>query len=91
MKMLRCLPPTTLGDAAPLDAARRLKAQLPSRSHIVMAEPRTLFGGVRGGSREVEVQGVRYGSIRKAARAHRVTPFTMHKWLEEGRAAYADE
>ena len=88
LTMLRCLPPTTLGDATALDAARRLKMLLPSRKHVAFdEEPRTGMGY----KRPVMVAGTVYESIRQAANAHKVAPSRVHKWLEEGKAYYADD
>lgn len=88
ISLLRCLPPTTLGDATALDAARRLKRELPWRIHRGMPEePRENCGHKRA----VIVQGEIYKSIRKAAEAHKVSNFTMHKWLQSGKASYFEE
>ena len=81
--MLRCLPPTTLGDAAALDAARKLKRELPSRIHIGFAEEaRTAVGH----KKRVEIEGTVYESMNEAARAYKVSPFSITKWLERGKA-----
>ena len=86
--VLMCLPPTTLGDASALDAARKLRRELPSKLHLFMTdEPRPKTGA----KRPVKVAGEIYPSVRSAADGQRVTAFTMLKWLESGKAVYADE
>ena len=81
--ILRCLPPTTLGDAAALDAARKLKRKLPSRIHIGFAEEERTDVGHK---KRVEIEGTVYESMNEAARAYRVSPFAITKWLEKGKA-----
>lgn len=88
VNMLRCLPPTTLGDATALDAARRCREKLKEqiRENIFMRE-----APKGNGKRAIVVNGVRYGSIRRAAFAHSIAAGTMIKWLEEGKARYAED
>ena len=83
LALLRCLPPTTLGDAAALDAARKLKRQLPVRNHLAFIEEARTDTGHK---KRVEYQGEIYDSIRKAALAAGVSSFTMAKWIEAGKA-----
>ncbi len=82
MNMLRVLSPE---DA--LDAARKLKKKLSRNVRsVIYLEEHQKSSGKRGVICEGEV----YDSIRSAASANKVSSFTMTKWIESGKAAYAE-
>lgn len=76
---------------SPLDAlaaARRLRERLPSRKHIFMDSDHSNRGN---GKRAVMIAGVRYASMRKASEAHKRSCACIAKWLELGKATYAED
>ena len=82
MKML-----LALGDPSALEAARRVKAKHPVRKHVFMdADQRE-----SNAQRAVIIDGVRYASMRKAAEAVKRSCACISKWVESGRAAYAED
>ena len=82
MKML-----LALDDTAALAAARKLKAKCEVRKHIFMdADQRE-----SNAQRAVVVDGVRYPSMRKAAAAHNRSCECLRKWIERGKAEYAED
>lgn len=83
MKLLACL------DMAPaLDAAKRVKAQLPSRKHVLEDDKPS---SKRNHKRAVIIQGSRYPSLRRAALACNVAGSVMLAWIASGRAKYAED
>ena len=82
MNMLRVLDPD---DA--LEAARRIKKKLSGnvRSVVYLEEHQK-----SNGKRRVIINGEVYASINKAADACRVSAFTMRKWIECGKATFAE-
>ena len=69
-------------------AARRLKAKFKPRNHIVMADEKS---NKFHGRQAILINGHRYPSLRAAARAHSTSPATVTKWLEIGKANYAED
>ena len=88
MKMILCLPPIFTGDTSALDAARKLRNKIEPRQHLLMVdEPRSKR---RGSKCPIKIAGKTYESIRAAAAAHKTTTFTVHKWIESGKAVYVE-
>ena len=68
-------------------AHRRLSKKMPAREHRIKDEMPALVPP--GTKRAVVIAGRTYRSMKAAAKATRMSPNTIYRWLDDGRAAYA--
>lgn len=74
---------------AAIEAAKRLAARLPVRTHYAIDdEPYQRCAGY-GHNRPVEIAGVLYPSLRQGAKAHDISVYALVQWIDKGKARYA--